>query len=147
MSRHRYLWALVLSIAARSAAAQTMTLDRGGATVVVEPYAPNVVRVSISLLKPWAVGRPGYGIVASPQGAGWTRDATSAGDRLRSNRLVVTVAPSSGPPAATGTAADIAKFFNGSTPAVGVGITTPQGATLLDLQDWQMSVPNHKDGN
>jgi len=147
MHRRGYLCVLALTLAARSVAAQTLTLDRGGATVVVEPYAPNVVRVSISLLKPWAVSKPGYGIIARPLETGWTRDATSSGDRLRSNRLIVTVAANSGPAAPTGTAADIAKFFNGSTPGIGVTITTPQGATLLDLQDWQMSVPNHKDGN
>ena len=147
MHWHRYVCVLVLTLTAQSAAAQTMTLDRGGATIVVEPYAPNIVRVSVSLLKPWAVSKPGYGIIARPLETGWTRDTTSLGDRLRSNRLIVTVAPNSGPPTPTGTAADIAKFFNGSTPGVGVTITTPQGATLLDLQDWQMSVPNHKDGN
>ena len=147
MHRLRYVCLLALTLTARTVAAQTMTLDRGGATVVVEPYAPNVVRVSLSLLKPWAVSKPGYGVIAKPLETGWTRDATSSGDRLRSDRLTVTVERDSGSHPPVGTAADIAKFFNGSTPSVHVTITTPQGATMLDLQDWQMSVPNHKDGN
>src|SRR5581483_7185828 len=105
MPRRRYLCVLVLTLTARSVAAQTMTLDRGGATVVVEPYAPNVVRVSVSLLKPWAVSKPGYGIIAKPLETGWTRDASSSGDRLRSDRLIVTVAPNCGSPPPVGTAA------------------------------------------
>ena len=126
--------------------AQSLTLDRGGATVVVEPYAPNIVRVSISLLKPEATGAPGYGITAKPAGAGWTTERTDGGDVLRSSRMVVRVAPS-GHYTPTGTQADIAKFFNGSTPGVGIAITTPSGAPLLRMTDWQMSVPNTKDGN
>ena len=108
--RLRYVCVLALTLTARSVAAQTMTLDRGGATVVVEPYAPNVVRVSLSLLKPWAVSKPGHGIIAKPLETGWARDATSSGDRLRSDRLTVTVAPNSGPHTPVGTAADIAKI-------------------------------------
>jgi len=54
MHRRRYVCVLALTLTARSVAAQTMTLDRGGATAVVEPYAPNVVRVSVSL--PQALG-------------------------------------------------------------------------------------------
>ena len=60
--------------------------------------------------------------------------------------MVVTVAPwhASTP---TGTLADIAKFFVGSTPGIDLTVATPQGATLVHLTDWQMSVPNNKDGN
>ena len=31
--------------------------------------------------------------------------------------------------------------------ALSLSIKTPEGATILQLNDWQMSVPNHKDGN
>ena len=40
--------------------------ERGSATILVEPYAPNIVRVSISLLKDQALAAPGYGITAQP---------------------------------------------------------------------------------
>ena len=42
---------------------------------------------------------------------------------------------------------NIAKFFNGSTPYVGLEIRTADGKNLLQMNGWQMSVPNHKDGN
>ena len=47
----------------------------------------------------------------------------------------------------TGKLPDTAKFFNGYTPYVGLSIKTPEGATLLDMRGWEMSVPNYKDGN
>jgi alpha-D-xyloside xylohydrolase len=137
---------LLIGLVATAAGAQTLTLDRGGSTVIVEPYAPNVVRVSISLLKPYAIGAAGYGITAKPASAGWSTSSSSGGDMLRSSRMVVTVAPYA-PSTPTGTEADIAKFFNGSTPGAHVTIRTPDGAQLVDMVDWQMSVPNHKDGN
>lgn len=127
--------------------AQTVQLSNAQATVVVEPYAPNIVRVSISLLKPYAEAGPGYGIIAKPATTGWTQDRAPQGQVLRSSRMVVTTNVSSGSYKPTGTQADIAKFFNGSTPGVGISIKTPDGATILQMNGWEMSVPNHKDGD
>ncbi len=125
--------------------AQQLTLHRGAATVVVEPYAPNIVRVTMSLDEARAMAGPGYGIVAKPQSDGWTAESGATGDVLRSSRMVVDVAPQ--PKPYTGKLPDTAKFFGGSTPWVGLTIKTPEGATLLDMQGWEMSVPNYKDGN
>jgi alpha-D-xyloside xylohydrolase len=137
-----------LCLAASLAAhAQQLTLTRGEATVLVEPYAPNIVRVSLSLDKARALAAPGYGILAKPQTAGWTAASDTSGDTLRSSRMVVRVAPQGPPYTPTGTAADIAKFFNGYTPYVGLDIKTPDGKDLLDMRGWEMSVPNYKDGN
>ncbi len=125
------------------APAQKLTLDRGKATVMVEPYAPNVVRVTLSLIKDEALAAPGYGIVAKPMPEGWTVDRDGAQDVLRSSRMVVSVSPPPGPP---GPMPETAKFFSGSTPYVGINIKTPEGTTLLDMHGWQMAIPNHKDG-
>ena len=129
------------------AGAQQLNLSRGEATVLVEPYAPNVVRVSLSLRKQDALAVPGYGISARPEPTGWMVEKGTTGDVLRSSRMVVTVSPEGVKPVPTGTAADIAKFFNGSTPGIGLSITMSDGAPLVQMHGWQMSVPNHKDGN
>lgn len=129
------------------AAAQTLTLTRNEATVVVEPYAPNIVRVTLSLDKARALAGPGFGFVAAAATQGWFATSSDSGDILRSPRMVVSVSPASRPAKYTGTSSDIASFFNGSTPYVGISIKTPQGASLLQMQGWQMSVPNYKDGN
>src|SRR6185437_1393322 len=97
------------------ARAQRAELTRDNATVVLEGYAPNVVRVSVSLEKTYALKGPGVGIVAPPATSGWTHRSSDAGDEYSSAEMVVKVgAYHRWVP--TGTSADIAKYFNGSTP-------------------------------
>ncbi len=145
--RGRLLGAVLLAFVPLGMWAQQIATDRGGATILVEPYAPNIVRVSLSLRKPDALAGPGYGVIAKPSASGWEASSTAQGDVLRSSALAITVAPEGPRTTPTGTQADIAKFFNGSTPYVGLTIKTADGKTLLRMNGWQMSVPNYKDGN
>lgn len=39
---------------------------------MLEPYAPNIVRVTLSLQRDSALAPPGYGILAKPDAAGWS---------------------------------------------------------------------------
>ena len=135
----------VLGITAAGAGAQRLDLDRGKASVVVEAYAPNIVRVTMSLDKARAMAGPGYGVIAKPDAAGWTAETNEHGDVLKSSRMVVDVQGQGRP--YTGKLPDTAKFFNGYTPYVGLSIKTAEGKTLLDMRGWEMSVPNYKDGN
>jgi alpha-D-xyloside xylohydrolase len=121
-------------------------LDHNGSTIVLEPYAANIIRVSLSVNKDYAEAKPGYGFIAHPTAEAWTQQQTEQADVYRSSRLIVTVArdhPGKPPP----TQMDIAKFFGGSTPGANISIRTPQGKTLLQMTGWTMSVPNHKDDN
>ena len=136
---------VVISVAVRAQNPRAV-LDRGGSTVSLEPYAPNIIRVTLSLNRDQALAAPGYGFTAIPASQGWASEQTSDGDVYRSARMVVSVAANHpGKPVAT--QVDIGKFFNGSTPWVGLSIATPEGKTLLRMTGWSMSVPNHKDGN
>jgi alpha-D-xyloside xylohydrolase len=124
---------------------QRLEFDRGGATIVMEPYAPNILRVTLSLNREPAEAPPGYGIIASPSAAGWTASHTPDADVYASARIVASVGiPHSHPPVAT--QVDIAKYFNGSTPGAHITFTTPEGKKLLELTGWSQAVPNHKDG-
>ncbi len=138
---------LALALTGITAAAQKLDIERNGATVVIEPYAPNIVRVTISLDKARAEAPPGYGIIAKPDSTGWTTGSSDAGDTFSSSRIVVTVPPQGPHYTPTGTQADIAKFFGGSTPGVSLSVKTPEGDTLLQMRGWQMAIPNHKDGD
>jgi alpha-D-xyloside xylohydrolase len=120
-----------------------ISTERGDATVLVEPYAPNIVRVSLSLRKEDALAAPGYGVVAQPAAAGWTESLGEQGDVLKSDTLTVTIAPQ---PKHSGPLPETAKFFSGSTGYVGLNITTANGKPLLRMNGWQMAVPNYKDG-
>jgi alpha-D-xyloside xylohydrolase len=120
-----------------------ISTERGDATILVEPYAPNIVRVSLSLRKDDALAAPGYGVVAQPATAGWTETSGEQGDVLKSDTLTVTIAPR---PKRGGPLPETAKFFSGSTGYVGLNITTADGQPLLRMNGWQMAVPNYKDG-
>jgi len=129
-----------------SAESGQMVLHREPITIVIQPYAPNIVRITLSLLRDQAIAAPGYGFTAVPSAQGWVQQHNNDGDVYRSSRLVVSI--DKGRPATPMAAqVDIAKFFNSSVPPAHVTIRTPDGKTLLDMTDWTMSVPNHKDGN
>ena len=86
---------LTLSLGVVAIAQSTpLVLERDGRVISLEPYAPNIVRVTMSIDKAAATGAPGYGFVAKPSAEGWTheRDA-DGGDVFRSARMVVRVAP------------------------------------------------------
>ena len=57
-----------------------IVLSRGEATVMLEPYAPNILRVTLSLNKADATSAPGYGIVAHDSSSGWTEETGKNGD-------------------------------------------------------------------
>ena len=118
-------------------------LDRDPATVLIEPYAPNIVRVSLSLRHGDAVAAPGYGVLARPADRGWTHKSDTSGDEMRSAELSVHVTPK--PRSTGGDNGEIAKYFDGSTPSVNVSFSTAEGKPLVEMQGWSMAVPNYKD--
>jgi alpha-D-xyloside xylohydrolase len=136
-----------VGLASAAFAQQSLVMDHDGSTIVFEPYAPNILRITLSLQHEPAVAPPGYGFIAKPDATGWQHTTDEHGDTYRSTRIIATLDAShhGGKPSLT--QADIARFFNGSTPGAHIRIATPEGATLLDMQGWQQSVPNHKDGN
>src|ERR1039458_3600083 len=81
-----------------------VTLSREGQTIVLEPYAPNILRVTLSLTREPALAPPGYGLVAAPAASGWSASQTALADVYRSARIVATVdrdLPPSKPPVQT----------------------------------------------
>jgi len=130
-----------------------VTLERRGETISLEAYAPNIIRVTLSLKPEPAVAPPGYGIVAKPAGDGWTSRRTDRADVFASGRIVATVdrpfewpRPSSPPPAQKPKPGDTSAYFMGSTPGAHIVFSTPEGKKLLELTGWSQAVPNQKDG-
>src|SRR5580700_2403585 len=79
----------VCRVGAQSAA---VILDRDGGTVTLEPYAQNVIRVTLSTVRDSALAAPGYGFVATPSATGWRHERNDQADIYRSPRLIVSVA-------------------------------------------------------
>ena len=76
-----------------------IVLSRQGRTVVLEPYAPNIIRITLSSDNSDALAGPGYGFVGTPSMTGWTREQQADGSEIiRSGRMVVRVSPANLPP-------------------------------------------------
>ena len=125
--------------------AQNQPLDRNGQTVVIEPYGPNIVRVSLSMIAKEAEAEPGYGILAKPQFSGWHHTVSDSGEDIyKSDRLTIMVAaaykrdPNQKLP-------DTANFFSGSVPGTNISFILPDGSPLTDMDGWQMAALNQKD--
>src|SRR5271165_2386483 len=75
-----------------------LVLERDGRVISLEPYAANIVRITMSIDKSAATGAPGYGFVAKPSAGEWTheRDA-EGGEVFRSARMVVRLGPGDTP--------------------------------------------------
>jgi alpha-D-xyloside xylohydrolase len=133
-------------MAQESTQGNSVVLDRNGQTVMLEAYAPNIIRVTLSSIKDEATGKPGYGFVAQPSSSGWqhTTDANGA-DVYTSERISVTVAPAykRDPKAKL---PDTANYFGGSVPGVGISFKTSDGKQFLHMGGWEMAIPNYKDG-
>jgi alpha-D-xyloside xylohydrolase len=141
--------AIMLPLGSVSAQDTQLVLDRNGSTYVLEPYAPNIIRVSLSKLKDQAATRPGYGFVATPSAQEWTHRQSGQDEVYRSSRLEVRVAH---PPKHIPMQIDIedARFF-GDDPFAPANphltVSTPQGKVLLEMSSWSMTEPTYDDGN
>ncbi len=128
VGRFTVLLAILACSAVPAAAQSRLVLKRGNATVALEPYAPNIIRVTLSLSKAEATGAPGYGFVAKPTAAGWTHSRTTRADVYRSSRLVVDVPVT-------------------KSRAPHITISTPDGKTLVAMKRWSMNKLSFEDGD
>ncbi|HWF66450.1 MAG TPA: TIM-barrel domain-containing protein, partial [Acidobacteriaceae bacterium] len=91
---------LFAGLCAAAAAAQEgpLVLQRDGRVISLVPYAPNIVRITMSTGKAAATSAPGYGIIARPSTEGWTHERDAEGyDVYRSDRMVVRISPENMP--------------------------------------------------
>jgi len=131
----------------------SLVLNREGRTIVLEPYAPNILRVTISKTEALATTAPGYGFVGKPSMNGWTR-ATEAdgGEVFRSGRLVVHLSPPNLPESQQPHPMPLddlnqslrdhyfGRGKKGSSED-SILVTTASGKTLLHMRNWRM-IPN-----
>ena len=131
-----------------------MVVERGGETIVVEPYGPNIVHVSLSMQKNAALAAPGYGFIAKPATEGWNEAKNERGDDvLRSPQVVVTLEGWGAPQKPNGAVAPdpamwapLGKHFGGTTPGAHITLTTAEGKKVVEMLDWTQAIPNQKDG-
>jgi alpha-D-xyloside xylohydrolase len=141
---------------------QPFVLQREHRSVVLEPYGPNIIRITLSTTQLPAIAPAGYGIVGTATSTGWTRAQDSeAFDVLQSAQMTVRVAPanltSPHPMPLDGLNKSLRnRYFYGWDKEHGpyndtIAITTSSGKPLLTMWRWSMvpntSVPKSGDNN
>ncbi len=151
----RCLVALVLFLIGCAAAqdnANRFVLQRDNRTVVLEPYAPNIIRVTMSTAKDAALASVGYGIIGTPSMSGWTHEQDSDGyEVIKSSRMTVRLAPANLPKPHTVPLDPVNQslrniYFYGWDTSHGpyndtISIATASGKPLLTMWRWAMA-PN-----
>ncbi len=132
-------------------------LDREGRTIVLEPYAPNILRITFSKAKASAEAVAGYGLVGTPSMADWTHERDADGnDVFHSPLLVVDVSADQIPPSRLPHPMPLDElnqslrdhYFGGGSGSRRnddtVSVKTSSGKVLLTMRNWFM-VPNSSD--
>ena len=148
---------LILALCVPTSSAQStqmFLLHRDGRTISIEPYAPNIVRITMSTNQPAALANPGYGFIATPSNSGWTHTQDSGYDVMRSARLQLRIGPGNQhPPQHLPFDALNQKLRDIYFPPGDhrhepfddtITVTTTAGKKLLTMWRWSM-FPNHPD--
>jgi len=107
------------------------TLNRNGSYVSVEPYAPNIVRVTIATEQDRAAAKPGYGITGRSDAAGWTHGTLATGDTFGTAAMTVTIDTQPWPKAPT----QMERYFAPALPPVSLSVRTAAGGEIR-LNGW-----------
>ena len=144
---------MTLSLAGGSLAQNaSLVLERNGRMISLEPYAANILRITMSIDKTAAASAPGYGFVAKPSAEGWTHERDADGNEVfHSSRMVVRVGPGDRPADKLPQPMPLDElnrqlrevYFGGGG---GQGpyndpllVTTPEGKMLLQMRTWTMA--------
>ena len=85
------VFAALLAVSGMVTAEPLGLLDRNGSFVAVEPYGPNIVRITLSLEKERVVAAAGYGFLGAADAKGWKHNVAAAGDVFTSSVMSVEV--------------------------------------------------------
>ena len=133
------IWAAVAALqagcSAAALAAPMAVLDRNGAQVAIEPYAPGIVRVTIATDGDLARAAPGEGPNAAPDATGWTHTSDARGDVFRSGAMEVRVDAQGWPKAPS----MMERYFAPSLPPVSIGFASASGTPLTRMNGWEMA--------
>jgi len=130
------LLALIQTIAGGSAVAAPLALlDRNGSHVSIEAYAPNIVRVTLSIDKDLALAPPGFGIIAAADATGWKHRTGTSSDEFSSDVMSLEVKPQPWPSPPS----QMQRYFAPSLPPVSVVVRKPGGNVIVQMSGWEMA--------
>jgi alpha-D-xyloside xylohydrolase len=126
---------LLATIAGSAGADPIETVDRYGSLVAVEPYAPNIVRVTIAVDRTLADAAPGPGPNARSDASGWTHRTDAKGDVFASAGMTLTIHAQPWPKAPS----QMERYFAPSLPPVSLSVASADGRELTRMNGWEMS--------
>ena len=136
MNVRSILFACACSIISYPVVAEPLaTVERHGSYIAVEPFAPNVVHVTIALEPDLLNKEKNYGIVAKSDATGWSHNVGDQGDSFRSGAMMVTVDPQPWP----GPPNTMARYFLPSLPPVSLSIGDASGTPIVKMTGWDMA--------
>ena len=128
-----------------------LVVERDGRTIVLEPYAPNIIRVTLSKETNAATAVPGYGFVGTPSMTDWAHQHGADGSEIfSSSRLVVRVAADQLPETSLPHPMPLddlnqslrEHYFGDGKPhrrsQDTISVTTASGKELLTMRNWSM---------
>jgi len=128
--------ALTLALSGGFAAAAPLALlDRNGSYVSIEAYAPNILRVTLSVDKDLALTAPGYGFVGMADATGWKHQTGASGDVFTSAAMSLEVKAQPWPNAPN----QMERYFAPSLPPVSLKVRKPDGDQILEMNGWEMA--------
>ncbi|WP_442681049.1 glycoside hydrolase family 31 protein [Sphingomonas sp. ASY06-1R] len=133
--------AVAILLAGSASAAPLATIDRHGSIVSIEPYAANIVRVTIARDHDHADAAPGYGVTAKSDATGWTHNNDASGDVFASGAINVAVDAQPWPKAPT----QMERYFAPSLPPVSLTVKAADGQPIVTMKGWDM-VPHEVAG-
>jgi alpha-D-xyloside xylohydrolase len=136
-----FLFGLLASASTCAVAAPMATVERNGALVSVEPFAPSIVHVTIALDPANLTKERSWGITASSDAAGWARSSSDKGDAFRSSAMTLTVDPQPWP----GVPSQMERYFLPSLPRVSLSFGDASGRPVVKMSGWDM-VPHDVNG-
>ena len=135
MNLRYVLFAVACATASPLAAESMAVVERHGSYVAFEPFAPNVVHVTIALEPDLIEKAPHYGIVARSNAAGWSRTSGAEGDRFTSSAMTLTIDPQAWP----GAPSQMARYFLPSLPPVSLSVGATDGRPIVTMAGWEMA--------
>ena len=136
--RHAHILCLAVALIAAqgfTVAAPLALLDRNGSHVSVEAYAPNIIRVTLSIDKDLALAPPGFGIIAAADATGWNHRTTAAADEFSSDAMSLEVKAQPWP----NSPSQMERYFAPSLPPVSVTVRKPGSTPILEMSGWEMA--------
>ncbi len=133
---HRWFMFVILLACGNPALAEPLAvLDRNGALIAVDAYAPNIIRITLAVDKQQLLASPGYGIIGTVDNRAFHHSTAVNGDTFSSDAMSIHI--NAAPTPTVPTMGE--RYFASALPPVKLQIKNHNGEIVVDMTGWEMS--------